>query len=139
VGATRGGLAQRPSAAFPGPLEDLPRSAVVLPDIPPHEAANASEAMDSLQSEFTVDLLFTDINLGKGMNGIELALWAGEFAAPKDPGDDRRHIENGVSPGSGSDIGEAVRSQRPAGARETRAGDVIILVVPLRLSPKGMR
>ena len=41
-----------------------------------HEAANASEAMDSLQSEFTVDLLFTDINLGKGMSGIELALWA---------------------------------------------------------------
>jgi CheY-like chemotaxis protein len=41
-----------------------------------HEAANASEAMDSLQSEFSVDLLFTDINLGKGMNGIELALWA---------------------------------------------------------------
>jgi DNA-binding LytR/AlgR family response regulator len=32
--------------------------------------------MDSLQSEFAVDLLFTDINLGKGMNGIELALWA---------------------------------------------------------------
>jgi CheY-like chemotaxis protein len=41
-----------------------------------HEAANASDAMESLQSEFTVDLLFTDINLGKGMNGIELALWA---------------------------------------------------------------
>jgi CheY-like chemotaxis protein len=41
-----------------------------------HEAANASEAMDSLQSEFTVDLLFTDINLGNGMSGIELALWA---------------------------------------------------------------
>ena len=30
--------------------------------------------MDALQSEFTVDLLFTDINLGRGMNGIELAL-----------------------------------------------------------------
>jgi CheY-like chemotaxis protein len=41
-----------------------------------HEAATASEAMDALQSEFTVDLLFTDINLGRGMNGIELALWA---------------------------------------------------------------
>jgi CheY-like chemotaxis protein len=41
-----------------------------------HEAANASEAMDSLQSEVAVDLLFTDINLGKGMNGIELALRA---------------------------------------------------------------
>ena len=41
-----------------------------------HEATTASEAMDSLQSKFTVDLLFTDINLGKGMNGIELALWA---------------------------------------------------------------
>ena len=41
-----------------------------------HEATTASEAMDVLQSEFTVDLLFTDINLGRGMNGIELALWA---------------------------------------------------------------
>jgi CheY-like chemotaxis protein len=41
-----------------------------------HEAANASEAMDLLRSEFTVDLLFTDINLGKGLTGIELALWA---------------------------------------------------------------
>jgi DNA-binding NtrC family response regulator len=40
------------------------------------EAANATDAMGSLQSKFTVDLLFTDINLGKGMNGIELALWA---------------------------------------------------------------
>jgi CheY-like chemotaxis protein len=40
-----------------------------------HEAANASDAMGSLRSKFTVDLLFTDINLGKGMNGIELAMW----------------------------------------------------------------
>jgi CheY-like chemotaxis protein len=41
-----------------------------------HEATTASEALHALQSEFTVDLLFTDINLGRGMNGIELALWA---------------------------------------------------------------
>jgi CheY-like chemotaxis protein len=41
-----------------------------------HEATTASEAMDALHSEFTVDLLFTDINLGRGMNGIELALRA---------------------------------------------------------------
>jgi CheY-like chemotaxis protein len=41
-----------------------------------HEAANAHDAMESLQSKFAVDLLFTDINLGKGMTGIELALWA---------------------------------------------------------------
>jgi CheY-like chemotaxis protein len=40
------------------------------------EAANASEAMDFLRSELCVDLLFTDINLGKGLNGIELAMWA---------------------------------------------------------------
>jgi two-component system, response regulator PdtaR len=40
-----------------------------------HEAANARDAMESIQSKFTVDLLFTDINLGKGMNGIELAMW----------------------------------------------------------------
>jgi two-component system, response regulator PdtaR len=30
------------------------------------EVANATDAMQSLQSEFIVDLLFTDINLGKG-------------------------------------------------------------------------
>ena len=40
------------------------------------EVANASDAVESLQSKFIVDLLFTDISLGKGMNGIELALWA---------------------------------------------------------------
>jgi CheY-like chemotaxis protein len=40
------------------------------------EASNASEAMDLLRSELNVDLLFTDVNLGKGMNGIELAMWA---------------------------------------------------------------
>jgi two-component system, response regulator PdtaR len=41
-----------------------------------HEAANATDAMDLLRSESIVDLLFTDINLGNGLNGIELALWA---------------------------------------------------------------
>jgi CheY-like chemotaxis protein len=41
-----------------------------------HEAANASDAMDSLRSDFIVDLIFTDINLGKGLDGIELALLA---------------------------------------------------------------
>jgi CheY-like chemotaxis protein len=40
------------------------------------EAANANEAMESLQSRFNADLLFTDINLGKGIDGIELAMWA---------------------------------------------------------------
>jgi CheY-like chemotaxis protein len=40
------------------------------------EAANASDAMEALRSKFNVDLLFTDINLGKGLDGIQLALWA---------------------------------------------------------------
>src|ERR1700722_3134403 len=40
------------------------------------EAANANEAMESLQSRFNPDLLFTDINLCKGSDGIELAMWA---------------------------------------------------------------
>jgi two-component system, response regulator PdtaR len=31
------------------------------------EAANASDAMESLRSKFAVDLLFTGINLGKGI------------------------------------------------------------------------
>jgi CheY-like chemotaxis protein len=40
-----------------------------------HEAANANEAVEALQSKFAVDLVFTDINLGPGMNGVELAAW----------------------------------------------------------------
>jgi CheY-like chemotaxis protein len=40
-----------------------------------HEAANASEAIEALQSKFAVDLVFTDINLPEGMNGLELAEW----------------------------------------------------------------
>ncbi len=40
-----------------------------------HEAADASEAIEALQSKFAVDLVFTDINLGEGMNGLELAAW----------------------------------------------------------------
>jgi CheY-like chemotaxis protein len=40
------------------------------------EAANASDAINWLQSKPVVDLIFTDINLGKGMNGVELAEWA---------------------------------------------------------------
>src|SRR5271165_6665101 len=40
-----------------------------------HEAANASEALEALQSKFAIDLVFTDINLPGGMNGLELAEW----------------------------------------------------------------
>lgn len=40
------------------------------------EAANSKQAIDVLQSAPEVDLVFTDINLGKGMNGVELGQWA---------------------------------------------------------------
>jgi CheY-like chemotaxis protein len=40
------------------------------------EAADARDAINSLQSRLVIDLLFTDINLGKGMYGVELAVWA---------------------------------------------------------------
>ena len=40
-----------------------------------HEAADADEAIAELQSKFAVDLVFTDINLGEGMDGLELAAW----------------------------------------------------------------
>jgi CheY-like chemotaxis protein len=40
-----------------------------------HEAANASEAVQALESKFAVDLVFTDINLPEGMSGLELAEW----------------------------------------------------------------
>src|SRR6516162_8309633 len=39
------------------------------------EAADANEALEILQAEFAVDLLFTDINLPNSMNGLELAEW----------------------------------------------------------------
>jgi CheY-like chemotaxis protein len=40
-----------------------------------HEAANAAEALEALQAKFAIDLVFTDINLPGGMNGLELAEW----------------------------------------------------------------
>jgi CheY-like chemotaxis protein len=40
-----------------------------------HEAANAKEAVQALESKFAVDLVFTDINLPEGMDGLELAEW----------------------------------------------------------------
>jgi hypothetical protein len=72
-------------------------------------------------------MLFTDINLGNGMNGSEPA-------ARKGLGNYRRHSEN-PSPSSGNDLGETVSIQRPAGARARRAGDVITLAVLVRFSP----
>ena len=40
-----------------------------------HEAANAEEAREALQSKFAIDLVFTDINLPGGMSGLELVDW----------------------------------------------------------------
>jgi CheY-like chemotaxis protein len=40
-----------------------------------HEAATAMEAIEALQAKSAVDLVFTDINLSEGMNGLELADW----------------------------------------------------------------
>jgi CheY-like chemotaxis protein len=40
-----------------------------------HEAATANEAIEALQAESVVDLVFTDINLPEGMDGLELADW----------------------------------------------------------------
>jgi CheY-like chemotaxis protein len=40
-----------------------------------HEAANATEATEALQSNFAIDLVFTDINLPDGMSGLDLAEW----------------------------------------------------------------
>ena len=40
-----------------------------------HEAATAREAIEALQAKFEIDLVFTDINLPEGMNGLELAEW----------------------------------------------------------------
>jgi CheY-like chemotaxis protein len=40
-----------------------------------HEAANANEAIAALQAKFAVDLVFTDINLPDGVDGVALAAW----------------------------------------------------------------
>jgi DNA-binding NtrC family response regulator len=40
-----------------------------------HGVANAAEAIEALEEKFAVDLVFTDINLGSGKNGIGLANW----------------------------------------------------------------
>jgi len=40
------------------------------------EVADADAAVELIQSKGPVDLLFTDINLGAGMNGLDLGLWA---------------------------------------------------------------
>jgi CheY-like chemotaxis protein len=40
-----------------------------------HEAATAVEAIEALQAKFVTDLVFTDINLPGGTNGLELAEW----------------------------------------------------------------
>jgi CheY-like chemotaxis protein len=40
-----------------------------------HEAATAEEAIEALQAVFLIDLVFTDINLSDGMNGLELGEW----------------------------------------------------------------
>lgn len=40
-----------------------------------HEAGDANEALKVLQAKSAVDLVFTDINMPNGMNGIELAEW----------------------------------------------------------------
>jgi CheY-like chemotaxis protein len=41
-----------------------------------YEAASAKEAIEALQAKFVVDLVFTDINLPGGMDGLELGEWA---------------------------------------------------------------
>ena len=40
-----------------------------------HEAVNANEAIAALQAKFAVDLVFTDINLPDGVDGVALAAW----------------------------------------------------------------
>jgi CheY-like chemotaxis protein len=40
-----------------------------------YEAATAKQAIHALQAKSLIDLVFTDINLSEGMNGLELAEW----------------------------------------------------------------
>ena len=54
-----------------------------------HEAANANEALEALRAKFAIDLVFTDINLPGGMNGLELAEGSWESARSEDIDNDR--------------------------------------------------
>ena len=88
-----------------------------------HEAANANEAIEALQSKFAVDLVFTDINLGEGMNGLELAGWT----LSNRPGV-KVLVTTGTSrvevpPKSLISAGEALYGPRSAGSGEAGAGE----------------
>jgi CheY-like chemotaxis protein len=64
-----------------------------------HEAANAAEALEALQAKFAIDLVFTDINLPGGMNGLELADWiSGNRPGVKTVITTGRPIEHGAPP-----------------------------------------
>jgi CheY-like chemotaxis protein len=105
------------------------------------EAANASGAMESPKSmTFNVDLLFTDINLGKGLDGIQLGLWAlANMPQAKILVTTGDTLKNVLPVVLGRNIAEALRTQPPSGACATRAGGVIILEVWIGLRGKPRR
>lgn len=68
-----------------------------------HEAANANEALEALRAKFAIDLVFTDINLPGGMNGLELAEWiSGNRPGVKTLITTGRPLDRGAPPGAGA-------------------------------------
>ena len=91
-----------------------------------HEAADATEAVEALQAKFVIDLVFTDINLPKGMNGRELAEWVkanrpgvgvviatGDAAAAKEAADPFGPVL--AKPYTGRDLLDRVRQELAKG------------------------
>ncbi len=90
-----------------------------------HEAANADEALEALQSKFAIDLVFTDINLPGGMDGLELSEWV----LSNRPGvrvlvTTGRTLRTAMLRQLQGLSGEAVYGARPSGSRETSAGEI---------------
>ena len=84
-----------------GPLAEYLRDA----EFKVIEAANAREAMEVLSSDTTVDIVFSDIRMPGGMDGLALARWI-SGRAPNLPvlltsGDRNIQVQHDLPPGRG--------------------------------------
>ena len=93
-----------------------------------HEAATAKEAIEALQAKFAVDLVFTDVNLPDGMNGLEL----GEWTLRERPG-----VKVLVTTGDGSRIGDIPETIGPFLAKPYTGRDLLDRVRQALMKPSG--
>jgi CheY-like chemotaxis protein len=81
-----------------------------------HESATAKEAIDALRAESVIDLVFTDINLSEGMDGLELAEWTLRH---------RPSVKILVTTGDASRMAEVPRTVEPRLAKPYTAFDLL--------------